>query len=776
MRSPLGALLNKTPVPFVSRASSLALPFMRPTGQEAQMRAMGSVGTLFAIVNRTSKAEAGVEWKLYRKAANGRPEDRAEVTSHAVLDLLAQPNPFMTWPEFVETFQQHKLLTGEAWWVIARNPRSPLPLELWPVRPDRMEPVPHPTDFISGYRYRGPGGEQVPLETRDVIFLRTPNPMDPYRGMGPVQSILTDLDATRYSAEWNRNFFLNSAEPGGIIEVPEHLSDPEWDDMLKRWDEQHKGVGNAHRVAFVEHGKWVDRKFTQRDMQFAELRDVSREVIREAFGFPKPMLGAVDDVNRANADAGEVMFARWLVKPDLDAIKHALNGKLLPLYGPAAHALEFDYCNPVPDDREADARDLAAKSEAVKALVEAGAYGPAALAAVGLPDIPFGAPDANPERELLIKLVTDAPAALAPLILPLLGIPLPDQADPDATPTANARRLAEVIQKLYLGVDTVLTWEEARQVAADAGIKLDPRTPRPVPPAPARPPAAAGRALSVFDIARERRTRPALNAATDDEDDSDTDGADALEQMRRDHADALERLLEDWQPIEDEWVDALGEQIEQAVDDQDPEALASLVVGGETAAGVLRGALAAAAQQAAERVAEEARRQGVEVDAPEVDGSLTARMQPGQVMNFGDELVGIAAAVAGLLAASMAASATAEALRRYVPGGPSGRTVASAVKATLRGLKGVFRRDQLGGAVHRAQNVGRLATLKVAPRAVWKASERNDTNTCGPCAEIDGTVFDSLTQAWAAYGTGPYVECEGGIRCRGTIVAEWETS
>jgi hypothetical protein len=48
--------------------------------------------------------------------------------------------------------------------------------------------------------------------------------MDPYRGMGVVQTILVDLDATRASAEWNRNFFLNSAEPGGIVEVDRRLT------------------------------------------------------------------------------------------------------------------------------------------------------------------------------------------------------------------------------------------------------------------------------------------------------------------------------------------------------------------------------------------------------------------------------------------------------------------------------------------------------------------------------------------------------------------------
>ncbi|MFI9154498.1 phage portal protein [Streptomyces sp. NPDC053367] len=405
-RTLLDALLNRagnataTPVPFAPRSASYSRGlFGSQRGMTAQLDSMGSVSTLFAIVNRTAKAEAGVEWKLYRKAKSGRPEDRTEVTSHAALDLWNRPNSFYTQSEFVEAGAQHKQLTGEQWWVVAQHEAVNLPLELWPVRPDRMRPVPDPETFLSGYMYTGPDGQEVALRKEDVIFIRTPHPTDPYRGIGPVQALLTDLDAVRYSAEWNRNFFLNSAEPGGIIEVPNGLDDAEFDQLRERWNEQHKGIANAHRVAILEHGVWKDRKFTQRDMQFVELREVGREIIREAFGFPKPMTGAVDDVNRANADAGAVMFARWLVVPDLEAIRDALNHRLLPLYGPTAQGLEFDFVNPIPDDVETEALQLTARADAAAKLRGAGWDPAGVLSAVGLPAIPFSGSATAPAVE-----------------------------------------------------------------------------------------------------------------------------------------------------------------------------------------------------------------------------------------------------------------------------------------------------------------------------------------------------------------------------------------
>ncbi len=385
MPSLIGKLLNQTPVPYVGRG--ITLPWTKKDGAEAQMRAYGSVGTLFNIVSTTSQAVAEVEWKLYRKSTTGNPNDRKEVTQHAALDLWNYPNKHMTRQELVEVGQQHIDLTGEGWVVISRNPMArSIPLELWPVRPDQMAPVPSPTDFIVGYVFTGPDGAQVPLPVDDVLFMRMPNPLDPYRGLGPVQSILVDLDAAYYSAEWNRNFFLNSAQPGGIIEVEKRLSDDEFTELVTRWREQHQGVANAHRVAVIEQGKWVTNNYTMRDMQFVELRNVSKEKIREAYGFPKFAAGEVDDVNRASAEASAAWFARRLTVPRLKRWKGMLNNDLLPLFGATAKQLEFDFVSPVLEDREANNAERDSQTTALATLSGVGVdITPEVLGYLGLP-------------------------------------------------------------------------------------------------------------------------------------------------------------------------------------------------------------------------------------------------------------------------------------------------------------------------------------------------------------------------------------------------------
>lgn len=449
MRSLVGSIVDlvkppevKTPVPFASNRITTGLSMGQPDNRETQLDAMGSVGTVFAIVDRLANAVSQVEWTLYNKAPSGLDEDRTPVQSHACIDLWNKPNPFMHRQEFVEVVQQHIELTGEGYPLVAKMPGLGLPLELWPARPDRMRPVPHPTKYMTGWFYVFEG-EKVPLELDEVIQLRRPNPKDPYRGISPVQPINADLDSTRYAAEWNRNFFVNGAEPGGLIMVEEELSDDRWRELQMRWNEQHRGVSRAHRVAILEGGAtWQDRTVTQKDMQFVQLRQASRDTIMEAWAFGKPMLGITDDVNRANAEAGEVVFARWQLISRLERWKAALNCYLLPMYGTAEH-MEWDYENPVPEDREAENAALTARTNAAKTLTEAGWHPEDVLEVTGLPPMRFEKPEPPPPP------IPPAPPAVEP------AEPDEEEADDEEEEAPTARRPAGRPRAVVEGPDDI---------------------------------------------------------------------------------------------------------------------------------------------------------------------------------------------------------------------------------------------------------------------------------------------------------------------------------
>jgi HK97 family phage portal protein len=394
----ISTLFNRTPVEYVGVGQS-RLPWGGLGGErKRQLSITKGTGTAYSIVNRTSTAAATPQWHLHRLAQRRRSQTACPiceapgvtlVEDHQALRVWNRPNDFFTRQEFVESGQQHVDLAGEAWVVIeylegfgARIPRA-----LWLARPDRMEPIPSKENYLVGYIYCGPNGEKVPLQLDEVIQIRTPDPEDPYRGLSPVQSVLRDIDSSRFSAEWTRNFFMNSAVPGGIIKVPRMLDDREFKQTVMRWDEQFKGVNRAHRVGILEGEKveFVPLQYTMRDMQLRELRELSRDVIMEAYGMAKFDLGIVDDVNRATAEASKASFAERHTVPRLNRWKSALNNDFLPLFGPTGDGYEFVYDNPVPPDREAENAERASKTEAWATLVREGADPDDAADVVGLP-------------------------------------------------------------------------------------------------------------------------------------------------------------------------------------------------------------------------------------------------------------------------------------------------------------------------------------------------------------------------------------------------------
>jgi len=392
----------------------------------AYMRAYGSSGTVFAIVSMLARQTAKVQWHLFREAPqDGRrryttgdkgSDQRTEVLKHQAMAVWNKPNPFMSGFMLRELAQIHLDLTGEAYLVIQRDGRASFPTGLWPVPPHRIEPVPHSEKFLAGYLYRGPSGEAVPLQPEDVLMVKYPDPENIYRGLGPIKSILVDIDAAKYSAQWNRNFFLNSATPGGVIQVDKRLSDDEWNEFTNRWRESHRGIGAAHRVAILEQGaQWISNSHSMRDMDFAGLRNVSRDVIREAFAMHKAILGTSDDVNRANSETARENFEAFLITDRLDRWRDTLNCFYLPLFGATSQGVEMDHDDAVTSNREADALELKSKADSAQVLVDSGYEPHAVLEVVGLPDME------------VVEKATQAPA-LPPGWIPGGG-PAPDTSE-----------------------------------------------------------------------------------------------------------------------------------------------------------------------------------------------------------------------------------------------------------------------------------------------------------------------------------------------------------
>ncbi len=305
-------------------------------------------GWVYACVNAIAEEVGSMELHLFQKTADGVKE----VENHMALNLLHDVNPHMTSSELLLITQSYLDIVGETFWYLPPGKLTGKPAEIWILDPARISIAKgEGVSIIEGYVYQNDKGKEIPLTTKEVMHFKRFNPLNPWRGMGTVKAAAMAIDIDNYSATWNKNFFYNAAMPSGVLESEGTLTKEQYERIKAEWNSQYRGADNAHKLAILEGGlKFNKISMTQQEMDFLEQRRFSRDEILGIFRVPKTVLGISEDVNRANAEATDYVFASRVIKPRMRFIVDRLNEFYLPLFGVKNGEFFFDFTDPVPEN------------------------------------------------------------------------------------------------------------------------------------------------------------------------------------------------------------------------------------------------------------------------------------------------------------------------------------------------------------------------------------------------------------------------------------------
>jgi hypothetical protein len=196
------------------------------------------------------------------------------------------------------------------------------------------------------YVLRGVTGTQERERPEHMLWLRTPDPLDPYaRGLGDMLAVATEIDTFELASESDRRFFQNDAQPPGALIVPGQLTKDERDRLHDDWQARVGGPHNAGTVP-VLWGGMEYRQFRQgrKEMDFIDGQRFLRDVI--ITGVHKHLLGISDDVTFANAKAADYTMAVWEIAPRVPWWEHHY-GLIAAMFDPR---LRVQLENPVPED------------------------------------------------------------------------------------------------------------------------------------------------------------------------------------------------------------------------------------------------------------------------------------------------------------------------------------------------------------------------------------------------------------------------------------------
>ena len=245
-------------------------------GKRVNERSAMQMTAVYSCVRILAEAVAGLPLHLYRYKEDGGKE---KAIDHPLYLLLHdEPNPEMSSFVLRETLMTHLLLWGNAYAQIIRNGKGEV-IALYPLMPDRMT-VDRDRDGKLYYEYTvsmddAPTvkGSLVQLHPSDVLHIPGLG-FDGLVGYSPIAMAKNAIGMAIACEEYGAKFFANGAAPGGVLEHPGTIKDPQR--VRESWQSTFGGSGNSNKIAVLEEGmKYTPIGISPEQAQFLETRKIS---------------------------------------------------------------------------------------------------------------------------------------------------------------------------------------------------------------------------------------------------------------------------------------------------------------------------------------------------------------------------------------------------------------------------------------------------------------------------------------------------------------------
>jgi HK97 family phage portal protein len=277
---------------------------------------------VYACVRVIAETVASLPLPLYIR----KPKGKEKAINHPLYSILHDlPNEEMTSFSFRETMMAHLLLWGNAYAEIVRDGAGNI-VELYPLQPDKMVVERDKETKKIRYKYFI-DGKQI-IYPKEKIFHIPGLSFNGLTGISPISAAREAVGLALAVEEFGSRFFGNGARPGGILEHPGVLKDPE--KLRKQWEEVYKGVGNSHKVAVLEEGmKYHEIGIPPEDAQFLQTRKFQINEICRIYRVPPHLIGDLEHATFSNIEHQSIEFAVHTIRPWLVRWEQAINKCLL---------------------------------------------------------------------------------------------------------------------------------------------------------------------------------------------------------------------------------------------------------------------------------------------------------------------------------------------------------------------------------------------------------------------------------------------------------------
>ena len=256
--------------------------------------------------------------------------DRERLTDHPLPVLLNRPNAYTTRFRMFSSLVHDLGIFDDAYWVKVKTANG---ISLMRLAPQNVTVHGDSMLVPDAYEVRGAKGKRV-YPRDQVIHFRGYSP-DSLTGSSPIESLRQVLAEEFEASRMREQTLRNGARTSGYLTRP--VGAPEWspaarDRFRNGWQAQYTRNGaGAGGTPILEDGMtFVNASMTPQQLQYIEVRKLTREEVASAYFIPPPMVGLMDGATFSNITEQHKMLYQDTLGPWLSMIVEELQLQLLP--------------------------------------------------------------------------------------------------------------------------------------------------------------------------------------------------------------------------------------------------------------------------------------------------------------------------------------------------------------------------------------------------------------------------------------------------------------
>lgn len=180
----------------------------------------------------------------------------------------------------------------------------------------------------------------VTLQPSDVLHIPGLG-FDGLVGYSPIAMAKNAIGMAIACEEYGAKFFANGAAPGGVLEHPGTIKDPQR--VRESWQSTFGGSGNANKIAVLEEGmKYTPIGISPEQAQFLETRKFQINEIARIFRVPPHMVGDLEKSSFSNIEQQSLEFVKYTLDPWVIRWEQSIQRSLLSRDEKAVYFVKFN--------------------------------------------------------------------------------------------------------------------------------------------------------------------------------------------------------------------------------------------------------------------------------------------------------------------------------------------------------------------------------------------------------------------------------------------------